>query len=225
MTRNYFDKELLKLHRELTELGRRVDESMSDTLFALKRLDREAARGVVEGDDEIDGMENQIEQMCMNLICRQQPMAGDLRVITATLKLITDVERIADQCADIGEILIKMGEAPYVKPLIHLPLMLDTARSMFARAIKAYITRDVELAKAVCMDDNIIDDNFSTVVMELCNIIAEKGTSVRQAVDLLLIAKYIERIGDHTTNIAEWVIFMATGEHLDLNVHETPAGE
>ena len=89
-------------------MGRRVDEIMSETLFALKRQDREAARRVVEGDDEIDGMENQIEQMCMNLICRQQPMAGDLRVITATLKLITDVERIADQCADIGEILIKM---------------------------------------------------------------------------------------------------------------------
>ncbi len=122
MTRNYFDKELLKLHRELTEMGRRVDEIMSETLFALKRQDREAARRVVEGDDEIDGMENQIEQMCMNLICRQQPMAGDLRVITATLKLITDVERIADQCADIGEILIKMGEAPYANPSSTCPL-------------------------------------------------------------------------------------------------------
>ena len=110
MTRNYFDKELLKLHRELTEMGRRVDEIMSETLFALKRQDREAARRVVEGDDEIDGMENQIEQMCMNLICRQQPMAGDLRVITATLKLITDVERIADQCSNIGVFTLSMTD-------------------------------------------------------------------------------------------------------------------
>nr|WP_122012760.1 phosphate signaling complex protein PhoU [Maliibacterium massiliense] len=217
MTRNVFDRELDHLHQELTHMGQRVNQMIEDTITAMNEQDADLARAVSVADDEVDAMEHRIEQACMRLIARQQPIARDLRTIGATLKIITDMERVADQCCDICEIILRLVGGPYVKPLVHLPLMFEKARTMFTQALDTFIRRDVDLARQVCKNDDEVDTYFTSIILELSGIMSNHPTQVPEAVDLMFITKYVERIGDHATNIAEWAIFMETGEHPDLN--------
>ena len=153
----------------------------------------------------------------MNLIALQQPIARDLRTIAACLKILTDIEREGDQCADICEILL-VGELNNNSLATnHVVQMLEAARNMFRKAMDVFISRDVEAARAVCDSDDEVDAMFSRIILEVCNIISENPQNVMREVDLLFITKYIERIGDHATNIAEWVIYMETGVHPDMN--------
>ena len=153
----------------------------------------------------------------MNLLALQQPIATDLRVIAACLKIITDIERVADQCADICDI-ITVGEIKNNSLAVsHVIQMMEAARTMFGQAMNAFMGRDVQLAKQVCAADDKVDAMFSSLVLEICNTITENPQDVMREVDLMFTTKYIERMGDHATNIAEWVIYMQTGEHPDLN--------
>lgn len=216
VTRHSFDQGLDDLHLDLIKMGSLVEESIDNTIIALKKQDVELARQVFKNDDVIDSLEQRIEKKCMNLIARQQPLAKDLRTISTALKIITDMERIADHSADIAEITIRMANVKYIKPLIDIPRMAEMAKQMVNKSIDAYIKQDIKLAENVCASDDDVDDLFNKIVLELINIMKNDPKTVEQATDLMFIAKYLERMADHATNIAEWVVFNVTGEHEHL---------
>ncbi len=213
MSRNFFDKELEELHIDMIKMGSLVEESIDNTIIALKNQDIELARKVFTDDDIIDDYEQKIERRCLNLIARQQPLAKDLRTISAALKIITDMERIADHSSDIAEITLRMAQEKYIKPLIDIPRMAELAKQMVNKSIDAYVKQDVELAKTVCSSDDEVDDLFFKIVLELINIMKNDNNSVEQAINFMFIAKYLERMADHATNIGEWVVYNVTGEH------------
>lgn len=215
-TRHSFDKELEDLHLELIKMGSLVEESIENTILALKKQDVELARKIFKNDDVIDDMEQKIEKKCLNLIARQQPLAKDLREISAALKIITDMERIADHSADIAEITIRMANEKYIKPLIDIPKMAELAKKMVNQALDAYVKQDLELAQAVCAGDDEVDNLFSKIKLELINIMKNDSEAIDQIINFMFIAKYLERMADHATNIAEWVFFNVTGEHEHL---------
>lgn len=217
MPRKFFDQKLQSLSRDLVEVGSVVNGRIGDAIEALRAMDPDLAAGVVAGDQEINETEQRIEQECVSLLALQQPIATDLRVITSCLKIITDIERVADQCADICEI-IAIGELRANSMLIsHVIRMMETARGMFGRAMDVFLSRDVQAARGVCKEDDTVDSMFSKIVLEVCSSITQSPQDVVREVDLMFIAKYVERMADHATNIAEWVIYMETGEHPDLN--------
>lgn len=217
MARKMFQRELEELAREMTGMGNEVDSRLIETIEALRTLDLQKARQVAQGDGPIDAKEQQIEKMCLNLIALQQPIAGDLRMIAACLKILTDMERVADQCADICDIVAGGDFNGNSLALSHVVRMLEEARSMFRRAIDVFISRDVNEAKAICEYDDVVDSLFSKIILEVCDIITQNPRNVMCEVDLIFITKYIERTADHATNIAEWVIYIENGEHPDLN--------
>ncbi|MDK2809674.1 MAG: phosphate transport system protein [Petroclostridium sp.] len=217
VTRHHFDMELENLHQDLIDMGNKIQESIDNAIIALKDQNIELARQVLKNDDVIDELEHKIERKCINLIARQQPLAKDLRTISTALKIITDMERIADHSADICDLTIKMADQKYIKPLIDIPKMAEAAKAMVNHAINAYVTQDVELAKKVCNDDDEIDNYFVKIIDELREIIRQNPDTVYQATNFILVAKYLERMGDHATNIGEWVIYNVTGVHKDLN--------
>ena len=223
MPRTLFDEELARLHADLAEMGRRVDALMQDAIRCLKSMDRPLARRIVPRDAEINTMEKTIEHSCMNLLALKQPLDRDLRVITETLKILTDMERVADQCADICEILSTVAGMAGQTASPRLLRMFGKARSMFAGALDAYLRRDAEAARTVCGMDDEVDALVSSSILDLCGQLEHHPSSVPSTVDFMFIAKYIERIGDHATNIAEWAIFVETGIHPNLNDAAAPA--
>lgn len=217
--RHYFAKELDVLHTDLIKMASLVEESIDNAIIALKKQDVVLAKKIYLNDDVIDEYERKIEKTCLNLIARQQPLAKDLRTISTALKIITDLERIADHSSDIAEIVISISKEKYIKPLIDLPKMADCAKSMVVKAIDAYVKQDIDLAKQVCADDDEVDALFSKIKLELISLMKNDPVSVDQVIDFIQIAKYLERMGDHATNIAEWVVFNVTGEHQHLSPH------
>lgn len=221
VTRHYFDKELEELHLELIKMGSMVEESIDNTIAALKNQDVNLAREIFRNEDVIDDMEKKIEKKCLNLIARQQPLAKDLRTISTALKIITDMERIADHSADIAEITIRMSKEKYIKPLVDIPKMAELAKQMVNKALDAYVKQDIELAKKVCASDDAVDELFSKIVLEMISFIKNDPQVTEQATDFMFIAKYLERMADHATNIGEWVVYNVTGEHNHLASHNT----
>ena len=213
MTRNHFDKELDELKFDMTLMGSLVEESISNTITALKKQDIELAQKIFKDDDVIDDLEKKIEKRCLNLIARQQPLAKDLRTISTALKIITDMERIADHSADIAEITIRMANEKYIKPLIDIPNMAELAMIMVNKAIDAYIKQDMELAKEVCCSDDEVDELFHKIILELIGIMKNDSQVIEQATNFMFITKYLERMADHATNIGEWVVYNVTGDH------------
>jgi phosphate transport system protein len=220
VTRHFFERELEELHLQLIKMSSLVEESIENTIIALKKQDVELARKIFRGDDIIDDMEKKIEKICLNLIARQQPLAKDLRSISTALKIITDMERIADHSADIAEITIRMANMKYIKPLIDIPKMAELARQMVNKAIDSYVRQDTKLAQEVCDSDDAVDELFSKITLELINLMKNDTETVEQAIDFMFIAKYLERMADHATNIGEWVVFNVTGEHDHLARHD-----
>lgn len=213
VTRHSFEHGLHELHLELMKMAAMVEESIENTIVALKKQDTELARKIFLNDDVIDEQEQRIEKMCLNLIARQQPLAKDLRTISTALKIITDMERIADHSADIAEITLRMAGEKYIKPLVDIPKMAELAKDMVHRSIDSYVRQDVALAQQVCDADDEVDDLFSKIKLELINIVKNDPVSIDQVINFLFIAKYLERMADHATNIGEWVVFNVTGQH------------
>ena len=164
-------------------------------------------------DEEIDEKEREIESLCLKLLLQQQPVARDLRQISAALKMITDMERIGDHAADISEMTILMAGTPYIRNIEHLQTMAKEAMVMLVKSIEAYVEKDLAKAEKVIESDDVIDDLFDEIKAELIDAIHQNPDNGEQAADLLMVSKYLERIGDHATNIAEWVIFSITGNH------------
>ena len=213
MTRNRFDTQLAKLNDELIEMGSRIEAAIETAVTALIRQDKAMAESAIDGDSDIDHMELDIEGMCMKLLLQQQPVARDLRLISAALKMITDMERIGDHASDISEMTLLMAEKPYIKKLDHIEAMARETTLMLHNSIDAFVRKDLELAGEVIEADDKVDELFMKVTRELIDLIHEDPDNGEQATDLLMVAKYFERIGDHATNIAEWVIFSITGKH------------
>lgn len=211
--RNEFEKELNKLHKDLIKMGAIIEQSINDTIKALKTKDIELANEVIKKDDIIDEMERRIERECILLIARQQPIASDLRDITSVLKIITDLERIADHCEDISEYTIKLSQEKYIKALIHIPEMAEKVNKMVKDTIDSYIRKDLELAYEICKRDDEVDKYFDTIIDELIEYMKNDTSVIKQCTDFMFIVKYLERMGDHATNIAEWIIYTITGEH------------
>ncbi len=211
--RSRFDKELDLLNNELIEMGNLIESSIKAAITALNEQNIELAKRVIENDKEIDDMERSIEQRCLRLLIQHQPVAKDLRFISAALKMITDMERIGDQAADISEISIRLAEETYLKELIHIPQMAEATIKMVKNSIDSFVNRDIILVKKVIAYDDIVDELFDIIKNELVELIIQDINYKEQSIDFLMIAKYLERIGDHAQNIAEWVYFAITGEH------------
>ena len=213
--RNRFDEQLFELNREIIEMGAMCEEAIASAVKALTTGDMELAGRVKANSSAIDQMERDIEGRCMKLLLHQQPVARDLRLISAALKIITDMERIGDQAEDIAEIVTFLNG----HTMEGLELIEEMAREiieMVTASVDAFVKKDVELAKKVIEQDDIVDNYFSRVKCGIISLITENHADGEFALDLLMIAKYFERIGDHATNIAEWVIYSVTGTHKEV---------
>ena len=209
--RNKFEEQLAKLHDMLIEMGMMIEAAINMAIQALVEQNEDMANQAIAFDEDIDQKEKDIEALCLRLLLQQQPVAGDLRLISAALKMITDMERIGDHAADISEITLMLTGIAFVKKLVHIPQMAATAAKMVTGSIDAYVNMDLALANEVIEMDDIVDGLFDTVKNDLIGLIQTDRANAGQAIDLMMIAKYFERIGDHATNIAEWVVFSITG--------------
>ena len=213
--RNRFDEQLFELNREIIEMGAMCEEAIASAVKALTTGDMELAGRVKANSSAIDQMERDIEGRCMKLLLHQQPVARDLRLISAALKIITDMERIGDQAEDIAEIVTFLNG----HTMEGLELIEEMAREiieMVTASVDAFVKKDVELAKKLIEQDDIVDNYFSRVKCGIISLITKNHADGELALDLLMISKYFERIGDHATNIAEWVIYSVTGTHKEV---------
>lgn len=219
MPRNLFEREMQQLRAGIVDMGHDVDLVLGGTMDVLKRTDAGSAAQVGELELTVDRYERRLEDMCVNIIALQQPLASDLRTITAALKIVTDMERISDQCYDICELIQTLagGGHPIQTPPRILEMM-KCARGMFNLALDAFVCGDADKAEQVCGSDDTVDKLFSQAVLEGCSNLSGELVEIPREVDYLFIAKYIERIADHATNIAEWVLFIKTGQHPDSGV-------
>ena len=211
--RTRFDMELDNLNSDMIAMGALCENAISEAMQSLFSADKAAAQRTIEEDREIDRKEKDIEALCLRLLLQQQPVARDLRVISSALKMITDMERIGDQAADIAELIRHMHLTPVSRQNKHLSKMADAAKKMVTESIDAFVKKDAALATKVLADDDLVDSLFLKLRHDIIEMIAADPGCGEEAVDVLMIAKYLERIGDHATNIAEWVLFSITGTH------------
>ena len=215
--RNRFDEQLTQLNRELIEMGALCEDAISLASESLLKNDRDLAVKVGPLDSEIDRKERTIESLCLKLLLQQQPVARDLRQISAALKMITDMQRIGDQAEDIAEIIRSNDVRPAGNSeLLHD--MADATIKMVTESVDAFVKKDIAIAKKVIDDDDVVDNYFDQMKQKLITGIAKDPANGEYAIDILIIAKYFERIGDHAVNIAEWVIFSVTGEHKEASL-------
>lgn len=216
--RNKFDMQLKYLNEQLTHMGELCETAINEATQALRQGCIEQAETVRATDEEIDQMEKDIERLCLKLLLQQQPVARDLRQISAALKMITDMERIGDQASDIAEIIISEKKSESTD-ILKIGKMSEAAAKMVRDSVTAYVEKDLELSRSVIKADDVVDQLFEENKQQLIEYIAQnKGDMGRQAIDLIMVAKYLERIADHATNIAEWVEFSITGIHKDFKI-------
>lgn len=208
--RDFYEEQLNKLHTQMIAMGSMCEKAIADATKALTDGDIELARQVIDGDTKINQQERDIEGLCLKLLLQQQPVAGDMRRISATLKMITDMERVGDQAADIAEIVLAMNHK-LPDEFLHICKMGVAAMKMVTDSVDAYVDRNLSLAREVIASDDVVDDLFLKVRGEILEAIRQDHTIGEDILDLFMITKYYERIGDHATNIAEWVEYAMTG--------------
>ncbi len=216
--RNKFDDELLKLDTQLIEMGALIEEAIRLACSALLNKDLELAHKAIDFEKLIDSKEREIETFCFKLIVEQQPVARDFRIISTALKIITDMERIGDHAQDISEISIQLTKNNYdaisSKVLSDLQKMSEATIKMVKESIDSFVKKNTEHANNVIEYDDVVDELFDVVKKDLVSFIANNTDNASHALDLLMVAKYFERIGDHAVNIAEWIIYQINGEHI-----------
>lgn len=210
--RNRFDQQLMQLNEDLIELGALCKEAVADAMTALLDSDKQARQKAFLTEYEIDNKEREIEGLCMKLLLQQQPVARDLRTISAALKMISDMERIGDQASDIADIA-KFLDGSDITHHVHLQQMAEAAMQMLNDSIDAFVKKDLLLARKVMKADDVVDDMFNQVKSELVQMISESREDGEIFIDVMMVAKYFERIADHVVNIAEWVEYSVTGVH------------
>lgn len=202
-----FDEQLNYLNQQMIKMGNMIEENIQSSIRAFLNQDIETAKQLVEKDTDVDHMQKEIENICFNLLIQQQPVAKDLRAITAAMKMVTDMERIGDHAADISEVTIVMSGKKDENTMRLISKMAVSATQMLIESIDAYVQKDMTKAYEVIREDETVDSLFVEVKEALVNLIARDPKSGEQELDLLMVAKYLERIGDHATNLAEWVIY------------------
>ena len=214
-SRKIYDEELLQLDTMLARMGHSAGGAIESALTALKTGDIELARSVIARDNEIDAAEHEVEHRCLTLFLRQQPVASDLRKVSTALKMVTDIERIADQASDIAEIILHLhvDTASTVGVMEDIYRMGDLVLKMVKQAIGAYVQVDLASAAEVIAKDDVADASFNRISGEIAHYIADHPNEAETALDLFMITKYLERLGDHAVNVAEWVEFLKTGVH------------
>lgn len=217
MTRDAFRNQLQTMNRELLVMGEMVQHSIREAVGALVTRDLNAAAAVIANDKKINEAYFKIERLCLELLALQQPMAGDLRRIASTLKVITDLERMADHAVDIARVVERIGEQRLVKRLVDIPQMATLVQEMIAIALSAFVDQDMQRALVLTEKDHHVDRLHRQVIKETQALMEQDGTTVAQGVQLLFASHALERIGDHATNLGEWFIYMETGERTDLN--------
>lgn len=207
----------MELNREMIEMGDKIISSIKMAIEALASCDAKKAKAIMEGDEVIDHLQKKIEGICFNLLIQQQPVARDLRTVTAAMKMVTDMERIGDHAADISEMTILMGKNRQNRNFGHIFEMANETMIMLNQSIEAYVTKDIKKATGVIQHDDIVDALFDEAKKDVIHLIVNNPNEGEEATDLLMIAKYFERIGDHATNIAEWVIYsLKTSEEVQI---------
>lgn len=213
--RSRFDEQLAELNKEMIKMGTMIETSIAGALEALYNKDEKLAKEIMEQDAKVDHCQKKIESICFNLLIQQQPVAKDLRTITAAMKMVTDMERIGDHAADISEMTIYMGTSNYEANLSHINKMASEIVLMLNWSIEAYVEQNCQKAKDVIDHDDIVDELFIKVKQDIIKLIIEKPGDGEEATDLLMVAKYFERIGDHATNIAEWVLYALSNQPIE----------
>src|ERR1700687_1638055 len=217
-TDRQYDAELKELHLKILEMGGFVEKQIAAAVTALVDRDDSLARITIARDHTANRMDVEIDELCLRLLALHQPAARDLRLITTALKITTDLERIGDMAVNLSERALELNQEPQLKPFIDIPRMADVAQTMLRESLDAFVREDVELALKVCRDDDVIDGLTDQLFRELLSYMMEDPNTVTRAIRLLFVAKYLERIADHATNIAEMVVFMVKGKrirHLD----------
>lgn len=223
MPRTEFDRELRMLQEELLGVGSMVEKAIANSIEGLKQRDLELSRQVVQDDDVIDARRYEIEERCVNLIAKQQPIAIDLRTIIAILHIVGELERMGDYAEGIAKISIAMGGDPPLKPLIDIPRMADKASMMLRRSLEALVNRDIVAAQGIGVDDDEVDALYDQIYRELLTFMLDDPRTITRATYLLWVAHDLERIADRATNIAERVIYLVTGEHVEIQEFSVPS--
>jgi phosphate transport system protein len=205
------------LEQELIRMGALVEDQIRRAVRSLDDRDLALAQEVIADDDRVDRLESEIERRCLTLLALQQPLAGDLRVVSTVLKIITDLERMADHASDIAKVTLRLSDEPWIKPLVDLPVMARLAISMVRSALNAYIHRSIEEAMAMIRLDDDVDHLYAQIFRDLVDLMRERPDTAAQATYLVFVANYLERIADHATNLGEWVVYMVSGERKELN--------
>ena len=216
--RKRFDEQLNELNQEMIHMGNIIEQAIENALDALIHKNIKKANEIIKSDNEIDRQERKIENLCLQLLLQQQPVAKDLRFISATLKMITDMERIADHATSIAELTIETVNQAHIKKLEHIEQMAKETIIMLINCLKSYIAQNLEIAEKVIEHDEKVDKLFFRVKKDLIQMIHEDCECGENATNLLLIAKYFERIADHAVNIAKWIVFSITGKHEKLSI-------
>ncbi|QAT40127.1 phosphate signaling complex protein PhoU [Clostridium sp. JN-9] len=217
MTRKGFDSELQYLHNDILRMGSIVEKQIHQSIESLVNQDDNLANTVIKNDDLVDNLQKEIESKCIILIAREQPLAIDLRTIFTSIKLVTDLERMADHAVDIAKIARILKNEKFIKELIDIPKMADIVQNMIKESLDAYVEGNVDKAYDVCEMDDQIDGIYRRVFNELLPMMTKDSSIVNQVTQFLFICKYLERVADHVTNICEWTIYLVTGEQKDLN--------
>jgi len=218
MIRSNYERELKELHIEIIKMGSFIEKAIEDSITAFKNNDLELCEEIIARDKRIDEIEKIIESKCLWLIAREQPIASDLRSITTALKMITDMERIGDNAADIAELTMRIADKNVFSGSVHIPQMASIVISMVNNAVSSFVNADLELAKQTEESDDEVDEFFNAVKKELVAVFKRDEKDMDNAIDYLLIAKYLERIADHAVNICEWVEFSKTGKHKNTKI-------
>lgn len=211
-TRQVYLDELEKLNNDVIKMGTLLEESINNVIIALNKMDADLAKEIIEADDKIDELELSIELSCISLIAKQQPVASDLRKVTSIMRIIADIERIADHCSDISEYIIKISKEKKVTMPKHVVEMTNAMKTMTINTIDSFVKKDVEKAREVIASDDIVDNYFDEIMDELCAAMKENPDQIRQYAEYLMIVKYLERMADHATNISGWIQFIVTGD-------------
>lgn len=216
--RKIYARELMQLKDSLEEMSNLVEASLNNLLFAIENKNDDLARQIVRDDRNVNHMERSIESQCLTLITRQQPVAGDLRVVSSALKVVTDIERIGDHASDIAELVLRLDHKQLDLYSAHLNPMITAAREMVHDAVSAFLNRDEKASSLVICSDDVVDDLFNKVKEDIAVRLKSETADANECIDVLMIAKYLERIGDHAVNICEWEIFKETGSIQDTRI-------
>jgi len=222
-TDRHYDAELKDLHMKILEMGGFVEKQIANAITAMVNRDDDLARTTIDADHAVNRMDVDIDDLCIRLLALRQPAAKDLRLITTALKITTDLERIGDMAVNLCERTLELNQEPQLKPLIDIPRMADVAQAMLRESLDSFVREDVELALKVCRDDDFIDQLNGQLFRELSSFMVERPQTIGRAIRLLFVAKYIERIADHATNIAEMVIYMVKGKSIRHMDHVPPS--